>query len=166
MSGAITQQNVRYSQTPEASLGFKYCSKSPNGKRFVQGYKVLTLACAVYDIPLAIIVVTGRASEAKVLKDLYRKARRQFPWFKPKYLIADAAYDKKHVYKFLWNEGVEPIINITNTPNGKLRDGIYTKDGIPYLHGNGFRWTMSVQMKGMAFTCIAVRKAAATGLGR
>jgi len=30
---------------------------------------------------------------------------------------------------------VEPVINITDTPGGKLRDGIYTKDGIPTCMG-------------------------------
>lgn len=119
----------------QASLGFKYCSKSPDGTRFVQGYKVLTLACATYDIPLSTIVVTGRAPEVKVLKDLFRKTQRQFPWFKPKYLIADAAYDAKYIYDFLIDEGVEPIINISGSSTGELRDGIYTKDGIPTCMG-------------------------------
>ena len=119
----------------QASLGFKYCSKSPDGKRFVQGYKVVTISCAKYSIVLATIVTTGRASEPRVLKDLYLKAKALHPWFSPKTLIADAAYDALHIYRFLWSEGVEPIINIANTPHGELRDGIYTKEGFPTCMG-------------------------------
>ena len=99
----------------EASLGFKYCSKSPDGKRFVQGYKAVTISCAKHAIELATIVTTGRASEARVLKDLFLKAKTLHPWFSPKTLIADAAYDALHVYRFLWEEGVEPVINISDT---------------------------------------------------
>ena len=120
---------------PEASLGFKYCSKSPTGKRFVQGYKAVTLSCARYDIVLDTIVTTGRAPESRVLKPLVLKAKELHPWLSPKTLIADAAYDALHVYRFLWKEGIEPIINIKDTPGGKLRDGIYTKEGIPTCMG-------------------------------
>ena len=54
---------------------------------------------------------------------------------RPETLIADAAYDAEYNYAFLLDEGVEPVINISNTPGGKLRDGIYTKDGIPTCMG-------------------------------
>ena len=119
----------------QASLGFKYCSKSPEGIRFVQGYRAVTISCAKYGILLATIVTTGRASESRVLKDLYSKAKAQHPWFAPKTLIADAAYDALHIYRFLWKECVEPIINISDTPNSELRDGIYTRNGIPTCMG-------------------------------
>ena len=120
---------------PEASLGFKHCSKSPDGKRWVQGYKTVTLSCARYDVALATITVTGRSPETLVLKDLFHKAKSKFKWFAPDTLIADAAYDAEYNYAFLLNEGVEPVINISDTPGGKLRDGIYTKDGIPTCMG-------------------------------
>ena len=120
---------------PEASLGFKHCSKSPDGKRWVQGYKAITLSCARYDIALATIIVTGRSHETRVLKDLFHKAKAKFEWFSPETLIADAAYDAEYNYAFLLNEGVEPVINITDTPGGELRDGIYTKDGTPTCMG-------------------------------
>lgn len=120
---------------PEASLGFKYCSKSPTGKRFVQGYKAITLSCAKHSIVLATIVTTGRAPESRVLKDLVLKAKALHPWLSPKTLIADAAYDALHVYRFLWKQNIEPIINIRDTPGGKLRDGIYTRVGVPTCMG-------------------------------
>ena len=120
---------------PEASLGFKHCSKSPDGKRLVQGYKVITLSCARYDVALATITVTGRSPETLVLKDLFYKAKAKFSWFAPETLIADAAYDAGYNYAFLLDEGVEPVINITDTPGGELRDGIYTKVGIPTCMG-------------------------------
>ena len=120
---------------PEASLGFKHCSKSPDGKRYVQGYKTVTLSCARYDVALATTTVTGRSPETLVLKDLFHKAKAKFKWFAPETLIADAAYDAEYNYAFLLDEGVEPVINISDTPGGKLRDGIYTKDGIPTCMG-------------------------------
>ena len=120
---------------PEASLGFKHCSKSPDGKRWVQGYKTVTLSCARYDVALATITVTGRSPETRVLEDLFRKAKAKFKWFAPETLIADAAYDAEYNYAFLLDEGVEPVINISDTPGGKLRDGIYTKDGTPTCMG-------------------------------
>ena len=119
----------------EASLGFKYCSKSPDGKRFVQGYKAVTISCAKYAIELTKVVTTGRAQESRVLEDLFLKAKALFPWFSPKTLIADAAYDATHIYRFLWDQGVEPVINISDTPNSVLRDGIYTKAGVPTCMG-------------------------------
>ena len=119
----------------EASLGFKHCSKSPDGKRYVQGYKTITLSCARYDVALATITVTGRSPETRVLKDLFDKAKAKFEWFAPETLIADAAYDAEYNYAFLLDEGVEPVINISDTPGGELRDGIYTKDGIPTCMG-------------------------------
>lgn len=119
----------------EASLGFKYCSKSPDGRRLVQGYKVITLSCARYSVALATIVTTGRAPETRVLKDLFYKAKNTFSWFAPETLIADTAYDAGYNYEFLWREGVEPVINISCTPGGELRDGIYTKEGIPTCMG-------------------------------
>ena len=119
----------------QASLGFKYCSKSPDGRRFVQGYKAITLSCAKYGIVLATIITTGRAPESRVLKPLVLKSKSLHPWLSPKTLMADAAYDALHVYRFLWKEGIEPIINIRDTPGSKLRDGIYTKEGVPTCLG-------------------------------
>ena len=84
---------------------------------------------------LATITVTGRSHETLVLKDLFHKAKSKFTWFAPKTLIADAAYDAEYNYAFLLDEGVEPVIDISGTPRGELRDGIYTKDGIPTCMG-------------------------------
>lgn len=53
----------------EASIGFKYCSKSPDGKRYVQGYKIVTLFCARYDVELVTITVSGRSIETRAIKD-------------------------------------------------------------------------------------------------
>ena len=79
--------------------------------------------------------MTGRSPETLVLKDLFHKAKAKFGWFAPETLIADAAYDAEYNYAFLLDEGVEPVINISGTPGGKLRDGIYTKEGIPTCMG-------------------------------
>ncbi len=96
---------------------------------------MITISCARRSIVLATITTTGRAPEARVLKDLVLKAKELHPWFSPKTLVVDAAYDALHVYKFLWKEGIEPVINISDTPNSKLRDDIYTREGFPTCMG-------------------------------
>ena len=99
------------------------------------GYKLIMLADATYDVPLAYRLVPANASEYRQLRPSVEEAQATFEWLKPEYLIGDRGYDSVANHKFLVGRGIAPIIHIRKPINSKLHDGIYTTLGAPTCLG-------------------------------
>ena len=130
---------------PEAKVGAKEVQKGKRKDRSVWftkgnteyhfGYKVHMAADAVYGIPLGLFVTPANVGDNPTLPDLMKQVQFRHRWFRPSVVIADKGYDSKRNHNYLNDQGIIPIIAIKRNPRGKLREGIYTDDGVPTCLG-------------------------------
>ena len=122
---------------PEAAWGHrtrKNVSKSEGASddEMFYGRKLHSLTDVVYGIPLCNIVLPANESDSPVLRLLVEKAKRLYPWFKPKYLLADRGYDGQENFSYLVKEGIEPIIHVRKpTAHDGLYEGLFDRRGRP-----------------------------------
>lgn len=90
----------------EATRGKQHSAQESKGWKWVVGYKAHVVADANYDVPLALIVTTGSASDTKYLDPLVEKLQ-----WRPDAVIADRGYDRKHNSEWLYERGIAPVIH-------------------------------------------------------
>ena len=154
-SGKQIGKRERSPSDPDADWGVKEGTGLPAEKKkerayyftfedkdFFYGYKVHTLVDANYGVPLAQFVTSARVSDMNTIMPLIKQAVSLQPWLKRrmKVLLADKGYDSLDNNKGLHDMGIAPVIAIRDLPKSrdgvmKLRDGIYTADGIPTCVG-------------------------------
>lgn len=120
---------------PEARWGHKSSHKTKDGKQveWVFGYKVHLICDATYGIPLSYIVLPANASDSPQLPKLVELAKAEHPWLDIESLLADKGYDSLSNYRFLDDQGIDPIILMRDTyKHGDL----YDAKGRPVCIGN------------------------------
>ena len=123
---------------PDARWGVRHSAraKGKDGEEFFFGYKVHALTDAQYGIPLAYRVTSGNVNDSPELPKVVRKARGQYPWLKPRYLLGDRGYDSQTNHKFLVGQRITPVIHIRKpTAADGLYDGVYDAKGRPTCLG-------------------------------
>ena len=126
---------------PDADWGHrtrknKHRSKGDGKTEKFFGYKLVSLCCAQYGVPLAFLICTANESETLKLKELIELAQQTYDWFNPKYLVADKGYDSGSNHEFLVGRGIVPIIHIRkSSTKDKLHDGFYNTLGSPTCDG-------------------------------
>ena len=94
------------------------------------------LADANYGIPLTYQVTPANENDTRFLAPLLRTTTDIFPWFLPRYVLADRGYDSSRNHYVVAKYGASPIIHIRKpTADDGLHGGIYTKDGAPTCMG-------------------------------
>lgn len=93
------------------------------------------VADANYEVPLAFKVTTASRNDSPELRDVVDKALEQLPWLEIAALTADRGYDSYANFDYLEQKGILPIIKIRQSAHGALKQGIYTKDGVPTCIG-------------------------------
>ena len=175
-SGKPMGKKERTPSDPEAGWGAKEAARlQPDKKKerayyftfddkdFFYGYKVHTLVDANYGVPLAQFVTSARVSDMNTLMPLVEKAISLQPWLKKrmKVLLADKGYDSLDNNKDLHDMGIAPVIGIRDLPKSRdgvvrLRDGIYTSDGIPTCVGMvPMEYVRSDPEQGNLYRCLA-----------
>lgn len=128
--------NRRVVSDPDASWTAKNSAGAKEGgKDWHFGYKLHMVGDANHGIPLAATVTTAKRNDSPELPPLMEKARGLYEWFKPRAAIADRGYDAQTNYQHLHDNGAVPVIKIRWQGKGRLREGIYTVDGIPTCLG-------------------------------
>ena len=120
---------------PEARWGHKSSHKTKDGKQveWVFGYKVHLICDAYYGIPLSYVVLPANASDSQQLPGLVKLAKSEHPWLDIESLLADKGYDSLTNYKFLDEQGIDPIILIRD----RYKHGdLYDTKGRPVCIGN------------------------------
>ena len=114
-------------------------AKSGKEKEYFFGYKMHALSDVVYGTPLSYRLRPANVNDTTELQPVYEKARKQYPWMKPEYLIADRGYDAAKHHKYLHSLGIKPIIHIRQTTGprrkDKLHHTIYSTMGAPTCMG-------------------------------
>ena len=123
---------------PEASWTMKNStSAKAGGKEWFFGHKFHMVADAKYGIPLAGMVTTAKAGDSPMLPTLIGRFDDLHPWFGPRVAVADKGYDSQTNHRFLLECDILPVIQIRKpTAKDKMRDDIYTADGVPTCMGN------------------------------
>ena len=122
---------------PEASWGYTHSPQSPNKDGSVKfyGYKAHMAADANYGLPLFLNITTGKRNDSPELPPLIEKGKQLYAWLQPEVVIADRGYDSAANNRFLYQQGIAPVIHIRKPANAELYQGIYTKEGIPTCLG-------------------------------
>ena len=131
--------NRRRISDPEASWTAKNSAraKGSDGKEWSFGMKFHMVADANYGLPLAGVVTTARRNDSPLLPTVMEQGESLHSWFGPRAAVADRGYDAKSNHQYLIDRGVLPIIHIRKaTAKDKMRDDIYTPDGVPTCMGN------------------------------
>ena len=82
------------------------------------GYKAHVVADANHDVPLALIVTTGSASDTKYLDPLVKDLQ-----WRPEVVIADRGYDWKYKSEWLHERGIAPVIHKKRPLKGHHKRG-------------------------------------------
>ena len=132
-----THSNPHRNSDPEASWGYTHSPQSRNkdGRETFFGYKAHMAADANHGLPLSVKITTGKRNDSPELPAVIAEARALYPWLEPKAVIADRGYDSAANHRFLYQQGIAPVIHIRKPANAKLYHGIYTKEGIPTCLG-------------------------------
>lgn len=122
---------------PDATWSAK---KGRNGGReWWFGYKVHLLCDATHEIPITFRVTTAARHDSKELIPLLERAIQLIP-YTPRYVLADAGYDAKTVYRQVVDDyGAIPIIklNLHGKKPDDICDELTDYEGKPYCR-NGF----------------------------
>ena len=95
---------------------------------------------AVHGVPLAQFVTPANVSDMNTIIPLVERAEELQDWLTISVLLADKGYDSDANYSYVDQRGAAPVITIRRMPKDKkgrvkLRDGIYTDDGVPTCMG-------------------------------
>ena len=98
------------------------------------GYQAHILVCATYGIPIMVIVKPAKAHESTQMLPLLRIGRNELDNFKPRFILADGAYDSKEIYRAIVEEfKAVPIIPL-NPRRVTKQDGLARcPAGIPWV---------------------------------
>ena len=148
---------------PEASWTAKTSARYKDGREWYWGYKLHMLADVNYGLPLAHLTTTAKRPDSPVLPEVYAHAEKLYKWLKPDAAIADRGYDAQSNHHYLYQKGITPVIHIRKSPQAKLYDGIYTKDGVPTCIGQvPMRYVRSDPQKGHLYRCVGCPLAKST----
>ena len=124
----------------DARWGVKHSSKVKEGNTaFFFGYKLHTIADALYGIPLGFTITPGNEVDVKHLRPVVRKVRKSHGWFQPKFLLGDKGYDSTGNHRFLMNKAITPVIHMRRPGGGggpTRHQGIYSDEGSPTCFGS------------------------------
>ena len=99
------------------------------------------VADANHGIPLTQVVTTSRRNDSPLLSEVVDRAKALHDWFGPDAVMADRGYDSAANHRYLYDQGIKPIIHIRRSPYGKkangenLQKGIYTTECVPTCLG-------------------------------
>jgi IS5 family transposase len=122
-----------------------------------KGYLKIHLAVDVKSRRILAVDVTGeKTHDAKRLKSLVEKASKGHVVGR---VLADGAYDSRENFRFLADQGIEPVIKVRRSSTGGAK-GCYARkvavveqlgDRVAWAvrHGYGFRWSVEG-----AFSCL------------
>lgn len=140
---AWSNGSMKSASDPDATWSAK---KGRNGEReWWFGYKVHLLCDATHEIPITFKVTTGARHDSKEIIPLLERAIQVVP-YTPRYVLADAGYDAKTVYRQIVQDfGAIPIINLNL--HGKKPDDVYDEltdyEGKPYCR-NGLSMVATI----------------------
>ena len=126
---------------PEASWAKKHDARASSGYIWVCGYKYHMLVDGESGDVIAGILTTGSVGDGPLLRELFRMAAAQFPWFSPELALADRGYDSRSNIQFLGERGTDARIPKRELGKGRLHHGIYNHQGVPTCeHGTLMRY--------------------------
>lgn len=120
--------NKKVVSDPQAGWVYK---EGKEKKKWEWGYPLHLVVDVNYELPVAKQLTPAADHEKKVALPLLRKAKTGLPWFKPKAVIGDPAYDKYEIFEGIVKEfDAEPIIkyarssgDITGSPAAPVCPG-------------------------------------------
>ena len=136
---SFANPNRKVVRDADARWGVRHSprAKKKDGTEWFFGFKMHLVSDSTHGIPLAYSVTPGNANDSPELPKVVRKARDQYPWLKPRYLLADRGYDAQSNHKFLTGIGVTPVIHVRKpTAADGLHDGVYNAEGRPVCLGS------------------------------
>ena len=98
------------------------------------GHKAHLLCDATHEIPIWLTTTTAKVNDLSAFFSLVKQASHHIPGFSPKYVLADAGYDGKRVYRLVADElGAVPIIamRLFGIQPNEVWDERCTYDGTP-----------------------------------
>ena len=148
--------NRTHISDPEASWTAKTSARAKKARReWYWGYKLHMVADANYGLPLAHLTTTAKRNDSPLLPKVYAHAEELYKWLRPDAAIADRGYDALSNHEYLDQKGIVPIIKIKKPAHVKLREGIYTNDGVPTCIGQvPMRYVRSDPQKGHLYRCV------------
>ena len=116
-------------------MGVRTRKNKTKGERKTEwffGYKMHSLADAVYGVPLVHLILPANKVDMNTLSTLMEMAASARDWFQPEYLMADKGYDSQANHKFVYERGTTPIIHIRRpkSEDGRHAD-FYDEKGAP-----------------------------------
>ncbi len=141
---SYSNPNRKVVSDPDAAWGVKHTARSkpkekkPNETKteWFFGYKLHMVSDANHEIPLDMILTPGNENDSPLLKDVFKKAKTTYKWWKPKHLIADRGYDSGPNHEYLIDQKTTPVIHIRKpTADDKMYDGIFNDKGEPTCMG-------------------------------
>ena len=121
----------------DAAWGYKNSVRTKDKEKieWCFGYRLHTIADAVYGIPLGFVMTPANENDNPMLPKVFKKAKKSHKWLRPKVLVGDKGYDGEPNHLFLLKRKVTAVINLKKPSNGKLHLGIYSKNGSPTCIG-------------------------------
>lgn len=142
---------------PTANWGVKTSLKDKNGKTHTEqfyGFKMHLVADATHGVPLHYIVTPGNHHDSPTLEPMVKDLLKRYEWMAPEVLVGDRGYDSTPNFKFLWNEGIHPVLKIRDLSRGKLKYFRYDKDGVPHCRLDTKMWYLETDPeRGFHYLC-------------
>ena len=130
--------NGRRKQRSDSDARFGHSTKN-RGRMQTEvdlGYKLHFAACALTDVPAAVIATPADVQETIMLRPLLGLARSIMPGLELLSVSADKGYDSRANTDAVMAEGAEPVIQIRNMPRGRPAtdaDGVnMDREGTPF----------------------------------
>lgn len=137
----------------DATRGVRTSARNPKKTESYFGYKLHLIADTKYEIPLTGFVTPANCSDSPELPRLLDRAKDQFPWFKPKAVMADRGYDSTKNHEAVLNKDSAFICPMRRWP-GNRRYGIYDRHGTPTCEGGErMEYLMTDPDKGHLYKC-------------
>ncbi|MXZ89931.1 MAG: transposase [Chloroflexi bacterium] len=130
--------NPNRGKDPDASWTKKHSAQDPTQEEWVFGYKAHVVADANSDLPISMIVTTGKRNDSPLLIPLLEKAEEEHSWFQlgPDGIVtADRGYDSARNNDYIHRRGAAPVIHKREFKHERLPGAIYTTDGVPICLG-------------------------------
>lgn len=102
--------NRKVVSDPQAGWVYK---EGKERKKWEWGFRLHLVTDTTYELPIAKETTIAADGEKKVALPLLRKAKSELPWFSPKAVIGDPAYDKYEIFEGIVKEfDADPIIKM------------------------------------------------------
>ena len=121
---------------PEARWGYKNSAQVHGGKKILRfGYRLHAIADAKWGIPITGLVTSANIVDMTELPSVLAKAKDQYPWFRPRYVIGDRGYDSKKNFDTVVSYGAAPVILMRRNALGGPKTTMFSPKGAPKCMG-------------------------------